>query len=210
MAPQLEERINQFRKMTSDDPDNELGHFRLGQLLAEAGEHADAISSFRKTLMLSPTFSKVYQLLAKCELDLGKREDAVRTLLEGYKVADARGDRMPRDEMGKMLTELGEKPPESPKAAPGAGGGFPCQRPGCIAGASAAKLDAPPMPDETGRRIFDTICGECWQDWLKNYSIKVINELRLDLSLETGQAEYDKYMRGFFGFDEDETPAPTS
>ena len=33
---QLQERIAQFRKMASDDPDNELGHFRLGQLLMEA------------------------------------------------------------------------------------------------------------------------------------------------------------------------------
>ena len=35
---QLQERIAQFRKMASDDPDNELGHFRLGQLLMEAGQ----------------------------------------------------------------------------------------------------------------------------------------------------------------------------
>ena len=30
---------------------------------------------------------------------------------------------------------------------------------------------------------------------------KVINELRLDLSTEHVQDEYDKYMRGFFGFE---------
>ena len=30
---ELAERISQFRKMAQDDPDNELGHFRLGQLL---------------------------------------------------------------------------------------------------------------------------------------------------------------------------------
>ncbi|MFL5329307.1 MAG: Fe(2+)-trafficking protein [Gemmataceae bacterium] len=202
MSPQLAERIEQFRKMTVDDPDNELGHFRLGQLLQEGGEHAEAISSFRKTLMLSPQFSKVYQLLAKSELELGKREDAIRTLNEGCRIADARGDRMPREEMTKMLAELGEKPPEAPKKAAGTGTGFPCQRPGCLAGDAAVQLAKPPIPDETGDRIFRTICADCWQDWLKNYSIKVINELRLDLSLEAGQAEYDKYMRGFFGFEE--------
>ena len=31
----LQERIAQFRKMATDDPDNELGHYRLGQLLME-------------------------------------------------------------------------------------------------------------------------------------------------------------------------------
>ena len=59
---QLQDRIAQFRKMANDDPENELGHFRLGQLLAEAGDHEEAIKSFRRTLELSPQFSKVFQL----------------------------------------------------------------------------------------------------------------------------------------------------
>ena len=62
---QLHERIAQFRKMANDDPDNELGHFRLGQLLAEAGDHAEAAKSFDRTLELSPGFSKVFQLLGQ-------------------------------------------------------------------------------------------------------------------------------------------------
>ena len=36
----------------------------------------------------------------------------------------------------------------------------------------------------------------------KDLSIKVINELRLDLSSEFGQAEYDRHMREFLGFEE--------
>ena len=31
---QLADRIAQFKKMATDDPENELGHFRLGQLLS--------------------------------------------------------------------------------------------------------------------------------------------------------------------------------
>ena len=38
MSTQLAERIAQFRKMAQDDPDNELGHYRLGQLLLEDGQ----------------------------------------------------------------------------------------------------------------------------------------------------------------------------
>jgi tetratricopeptide (TPR) repeat protein len=202
--PQLEERIAQFRKMAQDDPDNELGHFRLGQLLMENGQVEDAARSFQRTLVLSPAFSKVYQLLAQCQLTLGRRDEAVRTLQEGYKTADQRGDKMPRDEMGRMLTELGEAVPAArPAAAPGAGTGFPCQRPGCIAGSYAHQLPAPPVPDAIGQRIHASICADCWNDWFRNYSIKVINELRLDLSTEHGQAEYDKYMRGFFGFEDE-------
>ncbi len=70
---QLEERIAQFRKMANDDPENELGHFRLGQLLMEAEQYPDAVASFRRTLELSPEFSKVFQLLATCLLKMNER-----------------------------------------------------------------------------------------------------------------------------------------
>src|SRR5205085_6097017 len=113
---QLQERIAQFRKMANDDPDNELGHYRLGQLLVEDKQYAEAIRSFRRTLELSPQFSKVYHLLALCLVPDGQRDEAVRVLRQGFDVADERGDNMPRDEMARMLTELGEPAPTSKRA----------------------------------------------------------------------------------------------
>ena len=198
---QLQERIAQFRKMATDDPDNELGHYRLGQLLLEDKQFGEAIASFRLTLELSPQFSKVFHLLALCLVHEGKRDEAVGVLREGFAVADERGDNMPRDEMAKMLAALGKPAAPSKRQAGGPGGGFRCQRPGCMAGSYARQLPAPPMKDELGRRIQEAVCADCWQDWLRNYSIKVINELRLDLSTEHGQEEYDRYMREFLGLE---------
>src|SRR5262245_618959 len=200
MSTQLAERIEQFRKMAQDDPDNELGHFRLGQLLLEDNQPEEAARSFQRTLVLSPQFSKVYQLLAECQIKLGRRDEAVETLKEGYKIADQRGDKMPRDAMAQMMTQLGVEVPAEKKTG-GPRTGFPCQRPGCVAVGEAVQLPGPPVPDEIGRLIYERICADCWNDWFRNYSIKVINELRLDLSTEHGQEEYDKYMRGFFGFE---------
>lgn len=203
----LHDRIAQFRKMAADDPENELGHFRLGQLLAEDGQHAAAAAAFETTLGLSPQFSKVYQLLGETHRQLGDTAKAVEVLTAGYKVADERGDRVPRDAMGKLLTELGAPVPKPEPAAAGpvADGpdfGFRCERPGCVAGGRGRPLTAPPVAGELGDRIQKAICADCWESWKKDYSIKVINELRLDLSSEYGAEEYDKHMRGFFGFDE--------
>jgi Fe-S cluster biosynthesis and repair protein YggX len=200
---QLQDRIAQFRKMANDDPENELGHFRLGQLLAEAGDHEEAVRSFRRTLELSPQFSKVFQLLAASLSKLNRRDEAVRVLRDGFAVADERGDTMPRDEMAKMLVQLGETAPVSRKiAAAGQGGeGFHCQRPGCFAGTRARQLPKPPMNDDLGKRIQAQICADCWNEWFRNYSIKVINEMRLDLSTEQGQEVYDQVMREFLGFE---------
>src|SRR3954453_20408279 len=164
---QLQDRIAQFRKMANDDPDNELGHYRLGQLLAEAGEHEQAVQSFRRTLELSPHFSKVYHLLTQGLLRLDRRDEAMQALREGFRVDDERGDRIPRDEMGRMLTELGEAPPQGSQLSVGVSssgaageGGFRCQRPGCMWGARARQLPNPPMSDEIGRRIQESICAD--------------------------------------------------
>lgn len=205
----LHDRINQFRKMATDDADNELGHFRLGQLLLEDNQPAEAIKSFERTLELSPQFSKVYQLLGESHGKLGAKDKAIEVLTTGYKVADERGDKMPRDAMAKMLAQFGAPVPqaEAPAADDGPDTGFRCERPGCMAGRRAKPLaTAPTLGGELSDRIMRTICADCWENWKKDYSIKVINELRLDLSSEFGAAEYDKHMRGFFGFDEDGAP----
>ncbi|MCI0685302.1 MAG: Fe(2+)-trafficking protein [Gemmataceae bacterium] len=208
MSNQLQERIAQFRKMANDDPDNELGHYRLGQLLMEAGDLDDAVRSFRRTLELSPQFSKVYQLLGTSLLQLKRRDEALKVLRDGFEVADERGDYVPRDEISKLLVQEGEPAPVSKKpqggtdggAAGGAAGdGFRCQRPGCFAGARARQLPRPPMNDALGQKIHASVCAECWDYWLRNLSIKVINEMRLDLSTDQGAEIYDQIMRETLG-----------
>lgn len=201
---QLQDRIAQFRKMASDDPDNELGHYRLGQLYMEDGQYEEAVRAFRRTLELSPQFSKVYQLLGTCLVKLNRKDEAVQTLRHGFDVAEERGDNIPRDEIVKLLVQLGEPAPESKRgqAAPadaGPGTGFRCQRPGCSSGARARQLPAPPMNDELGRRIYESVCADCWDYWLRNLSIKVINEMRLDLSNEQHADTYDQIMREQLG-----------
>jgi len=210
---QLSDRIAQFRKMATDDPENELGHFRLGQLLMEDLQFQDATQSLHRTLEITPQFSKVYQLLGECLIKLDRTSDATEILLKGYAVADERGDKMPRDAMGMLLTKLGQPIPESATPAvkeeyTGPDSGFRCQRPTCPMGKRARQLTHAPLTDAVGQRVYATICADCWNDWFKNYSVKVINELKLDLSTEFGQGEYDKYLRGFMGWD-DEGPPPT-
>ncbi len=201
---QLQESIAKFRKMANDDPDNDLGHYRLGQLLIEDRQFEEAVTSLRRALELNPEFSRVYQLLGASLMDLGRRDEAVKILKEGFAVADRRGDNKPRDEMAKLLQQLGEQPP-APARAQGpeaeGGSGFQCRRPGCFAGKHARQLPKPPMNDELGRQIQANVCADCWSYWLRDVSIKVINETRADLSTEEGQRVYDQIMRQTLGLD---------
>jgi Fe-S cluster biosynthesis and repair protein YggX len=43
-------------------------------------------------------------------------------------------------------------------------------------------------------------CGNCWAEWVK-YSIMVINEMRLDLSMPEHRQMLKKYERSYFGLE---------
>src|SRR5437867_2151180 len=105
-------RIEQFRKMANDDPNNELGHFSLGRALLESGEPAEAAKSFQRVIALNPNISKAYQLLAQAQLQQEQRELAIESLKTGARIAHNRGDLMPKNEMLKTLGELGVEIPE--------------------------------------------------------------------------------------------------
>jgi tetratricopeptide (TPR) repeat protein len=203
-SPDRAERISGFRKMVEGDPDDDLAHFRLGQALMEDGQFDEAIKAFERTLELSPGFSRVFQYLGECLIKAGKKEKATDVLTRGWHTADERGDRLPKEAMEKLLASIGAPVPKSTVATAadeGLGTGFKCKRPGCLEGKRARQLSAPPLPDADGQRIYADVCAGCWNLWFKDLSIKVINELRLDLSSDFGQAEYDKHMREFMGFE---------
>src|SRR5690348_13559233 len=104
---QTNSRIEQFQKMSNDDPTNEVAHFSLGREYLAAGQNAQALASLTRCLELNPNISKAYQLASQALLGLNRREDAIARLTEGVKRADERGEMMPRNEMVTQLKELG-------------------------------------------------------------------------------------------------------
>lgn len=46
-------------------------------------------------------------------------------------------------------------------------------------------------------------CSKCWDEWVK-YSVMVINEMRLDLSLPEHRKVLKKYERAYFGLERPE------
>ena len=204
------EQIARFRNMVAGDPEDDLAAFRLGQALMEDEQYGEAIKAFEQTLQLSPEFSRVFQYLGECLIKSGNKDKAVDVLTRGWLNASDRGDRLPMEAMGKLLTSQGAPIPKpaAPKVEEdtGPGTGFRCQRPGCMEGKRARQLPAPPLPDAIGQRIQRDICAACWTLWFKDLSIKIVNENRLDLSSEFGQAEYDRAMCDFMGFEDESKP----
>jgi len=110
-------RIEQFRKMASDDPGNALGHFSLGRELLNAGRAEEAVPSFERVIQIDPNLSRAYQLLGTALLRLDRRDEAISRLTEGLKIAHERGGPLrlaPAPDGGTLATvELPLAPPAS-------------------------------------------------------------------------------------------------
>jgi Fe-S cluster biosynthesis and repair protein YggX len=64
-------------------------------------------------------------------------------------------------------------------------------------------LDRPPYRNDLGKRIFDEVSKDAWQQWLKD-SVKFINTYRVDLAAPEGQKFMLKQCAIYFGYEEGE------
>ncbi len=189
-------RLEQFRKMAADDPSNELAHFSLGRAFFDAGQFTEAAGSYRRTIEINPKISKVYQSLGQTLLKLNQRDEAVGMLTTGVQIAHDRGDMMPRNDMMKMLGELGAPVPEfasTQQVVVAVGDGqVLCKRCGKV----GPKLARQPFKSAFGEEIFTSTCQPCWREAI-GQGTKVINELRLPLSDPQAQKVWDQHIREF-------------
>lgn len=199
----INEKIAQFETMVRPeaDPNNDMAWFSLGGAYAQAGRHADAANAYLRCVELNPGMSKGWQLAGRALIDSGDAERAADVLTRGYTEAGKRGDRMPRQAMGDMLTSLGKPVPADAAASQASApiaGGFVCQR----TGRPGTKMSRPPFRGPVGAWIGQNISEETWQDWIRQ-GTKVINEMRLDLSRDEHSEIYDQQMREYLGIDEE-------
>jgi len=177
---EINERIERFKNMADADPGNELGHFSLGRAYMEAGRYAEAIDSLKRAIVINRNLSKAYQFVGQSQLKLGQQGDAVATLTEGVKVADARGDVLPRNEMIEQLKSLGAAVPElkasTAKLEVGEGQVM-CRRCGQV----KPRLPSPPFKGEFGKLVYENTCAQCWREAI-GQGTKVINEMRLGVA----------------------------
>jgi Fe-S cluster biosynthesis and repair protein YggX len=71
-------------------------------------------------------------------------------------------------------------------------------------GREAEGLDLPPYPGALGKRIYDNVSKQAWQDWLEHQK-RLINEMRLNL-MDPKARKYlaEQMERHFFGEGADE------
>src|SRR6185503_2601180 len=96
-------RIDRFRALTEADPTNELGFFSLGRAYMDAGQAQQAVPALQRVIALNSGFSKAYALLGTAQKATGDVAGAIATWTAGYRIANERGDLMPRNDMAGLL-----------------------------------------------------------------------------------------------------------
>lgn len=195
MAEEKESRLEQFRQMAEADPNNELGHFYLGQTYLETGMWSLAIASLQRALQINPNLGRAYRLLGEAYVKGGEKAEAIKTLTRGIEVAAGRGETLTIKDMAKMLEELGA-------AVPAVAIGVKQREPGegevlcCRCNQIGTKLARAPFRNEMGQQILNQVCAPCWGQWIE-MGTKVINELRLAMNEPEAQQVFERHMLEF-------------
>jgi len=72
-------------------------------------------------------------------------------------------------------------------------------------GREAEGLDRQPYPGELGKRIFENVSKEAWQDWLKHQTM-LLNEYRLSPIDPKARTFLEEQMEKFFFGEGSEVP----
>jgi Fe-S cluster biosynthesis and repair protein YggX len=209
----LQKRIEQWDKMTQQDPSNAMGWFSLGSAHREADNDEQAALALRKAIELDEGFSRAYQLLAQTLIHQGANEQAIPVLTQGYKIAAERGDVMPMRAMGSLLEKLNAPVPDVKPPAPGPAPDQSTDAANQIrdrrTNEVGTRMAKPPFNGPIGQFIAANYSKETWQAWI-GQGTKVINELRLDFSRLDHQEIYDQYMLEWLGFTKEEATPGSS
>ncbi|MEX0776795.1 MAG: Fe(2+)-trafficking protein [Phycisphaeraceae bacterium] len=205
MAADIEQRIEQWEKMTREAPDD-MAWFSLGNAYRDAGRLEEAAEALSKAIAQNAGMSRAYQLRAQVLMQLDRNDEAGAVLTTGYTVAVEKGDVMPQRAMESLLQKLGQPVPEvAKKVVPPqvAAGDAVMDR---KTGQPGTKLPDPPMRGPLGKFIYDHYSQQTWREWI-GQGTKVINELRLDFSNQGHQKIYEQHMMEWLGITDEDVAA---
>jgi folate-binding protein YgfZ len=107
-SAERERRAEMFRQVLELDPDDALGNFGLGELLAEEGRYGEAVVHLERALEADPRYSAAFLALGRAHEGAEDLVAARDTYRRGVNVAAARGDLATANKMQERLAMLDE------------------------------------------------------------------------------------------------------
>jgi len=106
MEREMQSRIDAFKAMLKDQPDNEMIWYGLANEYLKLEDWPAASEALRNVIRIKPDFTSAYQLLGSALVKQEGPEAARRVWLEGIEVADRTGAWKARQHMEALLANL--------------------------------------------------------------------------------------------------------
>lgn len=94
------------RQMVAKHPQNELARFSLGKALYDRGQWTEAREQLAEALGKRPDWMVVQILVGKCDLETGRKAEAIAAFERGLSLAIEQNHEGPREELQHLLAEL--------------------------------------------------------------------------------------------------------
>ena len=104
----MENRIDEFKRLLDQHPDDELLWFSLGREFSKAGLVPAAVEAWRRALTIKPNYTTVYRELGNALLSLNEPHEAKIIFLKGIATAEATGDLQVKKEIEIFLKRIGD------------------------------------------------------------------------------------------------------
>lgn len=98
--------ITQLEKLLILDPDDPFVHYGLGQEIAKAGDHAQAVECYTKTIELDPSYCYAYFFKGLSLHELGRTAEAKQVVSDGVAAAQEADDAHAVSELTDLLQSM--------------------------------------------------------------------------------------------------------
>jgi len=99
-------RVERWRRLVEQSPDNELARFSLGSAYFDESRFAEAEPHFARALELKRDWVVACILRARCLIELGRAAEAKPLLLAGREHSIQQHHQSPVEEIDSILAEL--------------------------------------------------------------------------------------------------------
>ena len=99
-------RLEQFKQMAAEFPDEPMAHFSLGKAYLERRQYADAVQALETAVRLDPTYAAAMVSLGDAYAGAGKTQQAREVLTRARDTALAQSHASLAEEIDERLSGL--------------------------------------------------------------------------------------------------------
>ncbi|MEC9070922.1 MAG: tetratricopeptide repeat protein [Myxococcota bacterium] len=104
----MNDRLDRFRKLKEQFPDNEMPRWSLATGLEEMGAFSEAIDEFQELVALKPDYCVAWLHMGSCMIEEERLEEALVALETCRQLAIDQGHMAPRQEADMLIEQARE------------------------------------------------------------------------------------------------------